>query len=157
MALCEGCQTFKDRVFNLNLMFNEKERICIHTTYEEPSACAESICDMCKFIRRVLWYCHMPIDRYLFRRYVEDPHQKLGVYLQYGKKCWPDYLCCLINVGNILEWEPMLKYPLVNYLGPQKAVNTRGASPTLEQNLELSRQWLATCKSEHKKLHVLRS
>lgn len=44
----------------------------------------------------------------------------------------------------------MLEYPLVDYLGPQKAVNTRGASLTLKQTLELSRHWLATCKSEHK-------
>lgn len=44
----------------------------------------------------------------------------------------------------------MLEYPLVDYLGPQKAVNTRGASLTLKQTLELSRHWLVTCKSEHK-------
>ena len=153
MALCERCQTFKDRVFNLDLILNEKERICIQTNYEELSACADSICDMCKFIRREIWYYHH-INRYFFRRFIEDPHQKLSIYLQYGKKGWSEYLWWIIKVGNSSKdepnYEPMLGYPLVDYLGPQKAVNTRGASLTLKQTLELSRHWLATCKSEHK-------
>ena len=85
MALREGCQTFKDRVFDLDLILDEKERICIYKNYEELSACADSICDMCKFIRRELWYYHH-IDRYYFRRIIEDPHQKLSISLQYGQR-----------------------------------------------------------------------
>jgi hypothetical protein len=142
---------FKDRVFDIDLIEGEKGQICIHTSYEELSACADSFCDMCKFIRRELWYYHS-FGRYYFRQFLESRHQKLSIHLLCGKPKWSQYPCWNIEVRNNskneLLHEPLLGYPRLE-LKPQKAVETRGTNPTLRQTLELSRHWLATCKSEH--------
>jgi hypothetical protein len=81
MALCEGCQLFEDRVLDPDLIpESDGWRVHIHTNYEELSACAETFCDMCKFLRRELWYHPGRSEDYSHRQHIEGSHYEISVH-----------------------------------------------------------------------------
>jgi hypothetical protein len=85
---------FKDRVFDLDLIEGERGRICIHTSYGELSARADSFCDMCKFIRRELWYYHT-IGQFLYPPISRESSPKA----QYTPITWKDGLVTIPLLG----------------------------------------------------------
>ena len=57
MALCEGCQEFKRRMLQSRPEFpREGVDISLHKSFAELSECVDSLCELCKYVRREMYF-----------------------------------------------------------------------------------------------------
>lgn len=146
MALCKGCQEFRRYMFMLIDEFSEEEvRIPLHKSFAELSECADSHCDLCKYFRRERCFqrdlktreCSREEDiigqdreiNIILRQETTNRSQKwkfenLGIGVPYWRWAY---------LGNHASFTKEIR--------PQVA--------GIEQLVDMSRRWLATCQNKH--------
>lgn len=159
MALCEGCQEFQHHVFQpIDELLQDGVTIRLHGTFAEMSECAETCCDLCKFFRREV--CLTPDSTttdYLFC----DDH--------FGKDHSGQISVSLRKCHDVQEWTcNYMDFKSSNwrFLSDRNHKDARTSNMTacfdrgyvhayrprvtgLEQLVDMSLQWLDTCRSEH--------
>lgn len=140
MAVCKGCQDFKDGFFNLDLDRRSRCETVIHRNFKEMSECADTFCNMCAFFRREV---HLLADRSPSERdYFQDPDN--DVHLSGEPGIYEGGIRLNIHAGKrIITWRDL-------FLEPWNKEEIREEDPTLEQQVGFARGWLATCRAEHK-------
>lgn len=144
MALCEGCQEFKYRMFQPDDKFPKgRVRITLHKNFAELSACAESHCNLCKFVSREITL--KVLEDVSCDDVLKDTQHEMGldVYLKlhkFGR-----------NGSKLLEWgygsyDEGISWTYHHEAEPHKY---REAITGLEQLVDMSRRWLVTCQNEH--------
>lgn len=134
--------------------------VLIHESYAELSACADSSCDLCKFVRRELWFdCRegsvFEKQSYTLRNNIEAPSNTVGVVIkksrfrsnfQHSKNdILKDGLSWHLCLGRIRGSDRLL--PRTD-CGPSQNV-IRGTISNPAYHLEWARRWLATCRKGH--------
>lgn len=148
MTLCKGCQDFENRVSAYGLPWNGK--VVVHENYAELSSCADTLCVLCKFIRRELHYYTSRVNRYRYRFSSEDfesLHSRISIEFRQntsGEHCYlhlGEQICPPLLSINASDTELTIQQSRQNNLG-------------VASLLELSRNWLAICQAEHKDCSV---
>lgn len=151
MALCEGRQEFRHRLFQPDSELpGEGIKISLHKSFAELSECADSRCDLCKYIRREICFKPDPTyTKYLFcDEDFEDQDREITISMGYNKH----------DTGlkeYTFDYGDFLRMGLKNHdrrlvHGPEARTDERRATVTgLEQLVDMSRRWLATCQNEH--------
>ncbi|KAH6615372.1 heterokaryon incompatibility protein-domain-containing protein [Boeremia exigua] len=143
MALCSGCQKFRDGVFSPEpIAESSGELFVIHENYAELSSCADSCCEMCRYLCRELWFYCYDNDCYIFRPHFEDADRSIVLRLP-GKERVPLY-------WQLIFGEEYYGYFRKFGSGSRKVVETRRASETPEHIQDMGREWLTTCCTQHK-------
>ena len=148
MALCKGCQRFRNGLFVPDA---GKGRVVIHENFAELSKCADTFCGLCQFIRRELHYYTSRVDKYRLRFYDEDfKSVNSEISVQFDKE-QGDGFCFYLGDRAC----PRIPYNIATFTSDTPSVTStinhvRGQNPSLETLLDLSRRWLTTCCAEHK-------
>lgn len=154
MALCEGCQEFRHRLFQPSQEFPEEEvTISLHKSFAELSECADSRCDLCMYVRREIYFQpDRTCTNYLFcDEDFEDQDREIMLSLR----------CSKYDITS-KEWkfnyEGFLRMGLENRrwrscYHPDTGTDDklRAQVTGLEQLVDMSRRWLVTCQNEHER------
>ena len=153
MTLCKGCRIFQNQVFEIRSNADYTTlNIAIHANYRELVACAESSCDLCKFLRPEL--CYFQYVDYAYRPHLETSEDEISIDLAWTPQDEPLEEADDPESPGLVHWRLNLgsiQPPQLQNLWsrqPRDAV-VRRKNLTTEQPLEIWRQWLVTCKSMH--------
>ena len=153
MTLCKGCRIFQNQVFEIRSNADYTTlNIAIHANYGELVACAESSCDLCKFLRRELWYFRY-VD-YVYRPHLETSEDEISIDLAWTPQDEPLEEADDPENPGLVHWRLNLgsiQPPQLRNLWSRQPTDAlvRRRKLTTEQPLEIWRQWLVTCKSMH--------
>lgn len=147
MPVCRGCQDLKDFFFNLDLNCVEYLHTVIHNNFAELSKCADAFCDLCKFFRREFWYPRLRCGyRPREAEIVGDPNAEITVELYYTRGTIPNDadLSWSLSMGreNCVQDKRLCRTSLKEEI--------RAENPSFEMLIELARDWIATCRTEHR-------
>lgn len=149
MLLCSGCQLLRDRIFQVrdNIPESDFEKVEIHASYAELSACADSICELCMFFRRECWYGFGLWEENLSQNITKAMEGSFAVdfYLGYTT-------CHRIHLGDeitLIRCTGPLSFPTSEKIHGFQEI--REANPPLEWSLEKCRNWLSKCLNYHKR------
>ncbi|KAH7087112.1 heterokaryon incompatibility protein-domain-containing protein [Paraphoma chrysanthemicola] len=155
-TICEGCRHFKTRLFDPSPF--ERVSFTIHKNFAELSLCADTVCDLCKYIRRQLCYHSSNYETYTYSDDdFQDVHKSITVSLYvFNYKKSPDSHTNIETRG----WQ----FFLGGWPGPSnneaskrwvkdRSINRRyiGDDLSLHRLLTVSQAWLTTCIAEHRK------
>ena len=161
-TLCKGCQKLKAHLaYPEDIPIDPGVYIRIHESYADLSACADSICDLCNFVRRELWFdCKggrsVEKQGYTLRKSIDDPSNTVGVIIRKSisrskrhnneNDKLEDRLFWHLCLGRICGSTRILSR---TNCGPWQNVIT-GTISTPTYHLEWARRWLATCRKKHR-------
>ena len=149
MPLCSGCQLLRDRIFQVtdNIPGPRSEKVEIHASYAELSACADSICELYVF-RRECWYGFGLWEEDSSQDIAEIMEGSISIHLFLRSMGEPNKIC----LGHKTAWLDC--FVSRTPYGPQKWKRTfleiREANPPLERSLERCKNWLTDCLNHHK-------
>ncbi|KAF2632341.1 hypothetical protein BU25DRAFT_149641 [Macroventuria anomochaeta] len=160
-TLCTGCHAMRNRLFDPQPLrigrvphaqpVQRAERLIIHQNYPELSKCADTICGLCKFVRRELCFYSYDNVHYAFsnedlQNLESDVHVWfLELYDELRETEDRGFeFCHGAHIGGparslhdfYLFQKPNLRKP-------------REGGTDLESLFNLSLQWLATCRTMH--------
>lgn len=151
--LCRGCQDFKKIWFGAGLESSRVQEIVIHESFAELSRCADTCCDLCKFIRREF---HHLTDETEY-----DEEESTGPYRFSNKNFTDAHRRVRVQVyshgkNHTLRWQLFLGHEYgfsseTNFQSGMPALQPREESPSINTLLELTRSWLLTCRAEHER------
>ena len=150
MPLCSGCQLLRDRIFQVtnNIPGPRSEKVEIHASYAELSACADSICELCMFFRRECWYG--------FRLWKKNSSRDIAEVIEGSISIQPGLrsmgLPNMIRLGHRAAGLECFG-SRASYKPPKWTrdfLEIREANPPLERFLEKCKSWLSDCLNHHK-------
>ena len=151
MPLCSGCQLLRDRIFQVtdNIQGPRSEKVEIHASYAELSACADSVCELCMFFRRECWYGFGLWKKHSSQDIAEVMEESFSIHLRLRSMgLLPNRIC----LGHRIGWLDCVG-SRASY-GPPKwtrdFLEIREAIPPLERSLEKCKSWLSDCLNHHK-------
>lgn len=145
-TLCKGCQELSDQLFDPGALPENGDEVIIHQNYAELSKCAETCCNLCKFIRREMHYHSLGRNDYSFTSEdFHNVHSKIRIELVGTQSMDQQHQCGWLWFGEKNTGCPL--YRAFNNLGNQRML---GDEVSVEQSLLLCREWLSSCLNGHK-------
>ncbi|KAH6625135.1 heterokaryon incompatibility protein-domain-containing protein [Boeremia exigua] len=142
-TLCYGCQKLKRRLLRPEIYLGK--RLLIHKDFEELSKCADSFCDLCKFLRReYLFQPEFLFNQHPYHRY-RVSEKPIFVYNDAGWHANADHD---LN-QRLFEFRKHF-YSTTTEASFHDHETLRNAQPGTSLSLEHCRRWLAICSDTHK-------